>query len=252
MRLIEIHEQAWFPGFLRDYVTEALQFILSRAGVYGNSVGRLQNAFTACDTTQIVDLCSGGQGPWLWMRGSFTNGEHPLRILLTDKYPNLTAVRGDGEAIGNVTYLRDPVDARNVPVSLHGFRTIFSSFHHFREDEARSIFQDAVRQREGIGIFEAARYSGWTMLSTVLMLLGAFASAPFIRPFRIARLFWTYILPVVPFVLFFDGIVSCIRAYTPGQLAAMTSSLHAERYTWDIGEERHGIYTVTYVVGYPT
>jgi len=158
----------------------------------------------------------------------------------------------DGEAAGNVTYVREPVDARKVPASLRGFRTMFSSFHHFRKDEARSIFQNAVTQREGIGIFEAARHSRWTILSMVLMLLGGFVAAPFIRPFRISRLFWTYILPVIPFVLFFDGVVSCLRAYTPGQLADMTSSLHADRYTWDIGEDRHGIYTVTYVVGYPT
>ena len=38
--------------------------------------------------------------------------------------------------------------------------------------------------------------------------------APTIRPFRWSRLFWTWLIPLVPFVLFYDGIVSCLRAYS--------------------------------------
>jgi len=37
---------------------------------------------------------------------------------------------------------------------------------------------------------------------------------PSIRPFRWARMLWTYMIPVVPFVLFYDGVVSCLRAYS--------------------------------------
>jgi hypothetical protein len=39
------------------------------------------------------------------------------------------------------------------------------------------------------------------------MPLAGFLTAPFIRPFRFSRLFWTYVITVIPFVLFFDGVV---------------------------------------------
>jgi len=70
---------------------------------------------------------------------------------------------------------------------------------------------------------------------------------PFIRPLRFARFVWTYLLPVIPFVLFFDGVLSCLRAYSPAELREMASRVGAKKYRWDAG--RAGV--VTYLVGYP-
>ncbi len=44
-----------------------------------------------------------------------------------------------------------------VPRELKGFRTMFTSFHHFPPEEARAILQNAVDAGEGIGIFEITR-----------------------------------------------------------------------------------------------
>jgi hypothetical protein len=46
------------------------------------------------------------------------------------------------------------------------------------------------------------------MFAWVLFL---FACTPWIRPFRWSRLLWTYVVPIIPAVLLFDGIVSCLR-----------------------------------------
>src|SRR2546422_6427005 len=48
----------------------------------------------------------------------------------------------------------EPVDATQVPGDLHGFRTIFTAFHHFRPAQARAVVADAVAKGEGIGVFE--------------------------------------------------------------------------------------------------
>ena len=53
----------------------------------------------------------------------------------------------------------------------------------------------------------------------------AVLAAPFVRPFRLERLFWTWVIPVVPFVLMFDGIVSCLRTYSPAELAQLTAEV---------------------------
>lgn len=57
---------------------------------------------------------------------------------------------------------------------------------------------------------------------------------------------------MIPFVLFFDGIVSCLRAYSPRELSEMIDSLKAEGYAWEVGEEKAGLATVTYMLGWPT
>ena len=253
MRLIEIHEQEWFANELRNDVTETLEFIFSFAGVYRNCVVRLQRALQSCKTRQVVDLCSGGGGPWSWLPRTFQDDhEHPIEVCLTDKYPNRAAFLRIRRLSHNlVNYSLERVDAITVPSHLAGFRTMFTSFHHFPEGEGVSILQQAVDSRQGIGIFEAARCCPTAIVLTPLMFLGAFAAVPFVRPFRASRLFWTYVIPVIPFVLFWDGLVSCLRAYSPKELSQMTACLRDNDYIWEVGEETGGLATVTYLIGCP-
>src|ERR1700682_5053355 len=66
-RYFEFHDQQWFPKSLRDGVTDALQFILSLGGIYRPIVPLLNKAVEVSGAARIVDLCSGGGGPWLWL-----------------------------------------------------------------------------------------------------------------------------------------------------------------------------------------
>ena len=253
MPLSEFNDQPWFPTYLRDYVTDGLQATMSLVGIYRSIASRLKNAFQTSKATRVVDLCSGGSGPWPWLQESLRDAQGRVaEICLTDLYPNTPAFeRIQAETRGAITYWPESVDATQVPAELTGFRTIFSSFHHFPPPVAIGILQNAVDNRQGIGIFEAARRHPVTIAQTVLIFFGALITAPFIRPFRFSRLFWTYILPVVPFVLFYDGVVSSLRAYPITQLREMIASLHADGYVWEVGEEPRGFVTVTYLLGYP-
>ena len=46
---------------------------------------------------------------------------------------------------------------------------------------------------------------------------------PACPPFRWSRLLWTYLVPVIPLVLLFDGIVSCLRSYRPDELLKLVA-----------------------------
>jgi hypothetical protein len=74
---------------------------------------------------------------------------------------------------------------------------------------------------------------------------------PFIGPFRWSRLLWTYLIPVIPVVLWFDSIVSVLRVYSVEDLSNLTIGLNS--YRWDIGRvrSRRLPITVTYLVGVP-
>ena len=157
MQLVEIHDRKWFPKFLRDFVTDDLETILNLVNVYQPVALRLRNALADAGTSRVVDLCSGGGGPWPWLYQAFenTNGP-PVHIWLTDKYPNVAAFTRARNASGNRIHFRtDPIDAMKLPAELVGFRTFFSSFHHFSAAEGREILQDAIDHKQGIGIFEA-------------------------------------------------------------------------------------------------
>jgi hypothetical protein len=145
------------------------------------------------------------------------------------------------------------IDATKIPSHLQGFRTLFSSFHYLNPDEARRLLQDTVNTRQGIGIFAATACHMFTLLSVFFVPVAAWPFLPFRRPFRWSRLLWTYLIPVIPFVLFFDGLISCLRSYSLGELQEMTSGLAASGYRWEIGELTGRLLPVriTYVIGCP-
>jgi hypothetical protein len=245
----EIHEQPWFPQSLRDEVTETLQFIFDAAHFYRQIATPFGAALRVARTQTVLDLCSGAGGPWIWLRRMIADqGNGPIRVILTDRYPNLAAgCRAQKITDGAIEYRAEPVDAQRIPVSLGGFRTIFSSLHHFVPDEIVAMLRDAVEHEQGIGFFEVAKRRPRTILYACFMPVAALCLVPFMRPFRFARLVWTYLLPVVPFVLLFDGVLSCLRAYLPGELREMASRICASKYKWEIGESG----PVTYLIGYP-
>ena len=50
-------------------------------------------------------------------------------------------------------------------------------------------------------------------------------ATPFILAFRWSRLFWTYLVPALPFVLTFDVVVSLQRVYSVEELRRLTAGL---------------------------
>ena len=138
-----------------------------------------------------------------------------------------------------------------VPGALKGMRTMFTSFHHFSPEDARAILQDAVDAGESVGIFEFTRRDPLTMGLIFAGVLLMFVHTPRIRPFRWSRLLWTYLIPIIPLVLLFDGVVSCLRTYRPQELREMVEKLNACNYQWEIGELTTGKAPITYLIGYP-
>jgi hypothetical protein len=253
INLPEIHEQAWFPKPLRDGVTDALQFILSTSYIYQPIAPHLGRAINASRANHVVDLCSGAGGPWTWLHQKLARQNlNELEICLTDKYPNIGAFeRARKVSGGAICYCAESIDAAMIPKRLSGFRTIFTSFHHFPPKQAAAILQNAIDNRQGIGIFEAPRRHLFSILSTFLMPVATLLMVPFIRPFRCSLIFWTYLVPVIPFVLWFDGILSCLRVYSTAELSQLISRLSTNHYKWEVGEKAGWLSPVTYLLGYP-
>jgi len=144
-----------------------------------------------------------------------------------------------GETGVVVTYLETPVDAVDVPSDLKGFRTLFTSFHHFRPDAAREVLADAVSKDEGVGIFEYTERN-WPIWTLPILLIPAFIwlCTPFIRPFR-WRAMW-------------DGFVSNLRTYSVDEIRDLIRQLDDQGYEWKVGRAPSiGMSRVTYAIGSP-
>lgn len=246
-RWFEIHDQPWFPAYFRDLVTEALEAVWNQNRTYHPIAARLREAVARSQARRIVDLCSGGGGPWAGLCEEVAAGRS-LEVCLTDLYPNDLLRR---TAVHGMTVWPEPVDARRVPAELGGFRTIFSSFHHFDPEAARAILANAFDRREGIAVFEGARPSALTLLAVTAMPFLGVRAAVTVRPRRWDRVLWSCVFPVVPAVLWIDGVLSCLRGYSLDDLRELTVGLEAEDYAWQIGDQRGGRVPIRYVVGSP-
>lgn len=75
-------------------------------------------------------------------------------------------------------------------------------------------------------------------------------TTPFISPFRFGRLVFTYLIPIVPLFVWWDGIVSLLRTYSVQEMKELVSQLNqADSYTWHIGRMKSGPGAILYLLG---
>lgn len=256
MHLFEFQDLEWFPQVWRRMLTDVMSFFATTFNVFGPVAPKLKRVLEKLKCRNLVDLCSGGSGPVLQIQRHLESREHYLvDLVLTDKFPNVESFqRASGESSERISHIETPVDATDVPAHLEGFRTLFSSFHHFEPGSARRILQDAVGKKEGIGIFEYTERNliVW-FIPTLLIPLFVWLTTPFIRPYSWERLLWTYIIPIVPLVSLWDGMVSNLRTYSPDELKQLVEKVDCPGYTWEIGRIRSfGACRITYLLGYST
>src|SRR4051812_1487954 len=130
LQLIEIEDQRWCPDSLRDGATDYLGFALALANLHKVIAPRLAGALDRCGEQHILDLCSGGGGPWRKLFPAMQSFVPMVTVTLTDLYPNAAALASLRCRLGDgIEFVSAPVDATAVPGELPGFRTVFLGFH---------------------------------------------------------------------------------------------------------------------------
>lgn len=238
----EFEDLTWFPAALRDMMTEYLQHTARIAGSFaGYAAARLVEPLRAQNCREIVDLGSGSGGilPDVVARLDEQHG-WPVHATLTDRFPNLTALEKAAKSSSRrLDFVAEPVDATAVPPHLDGMRTLFLSFHHFRPDTARAILADAARRGRSIAVFEATERHPLAIAGFMLFILPlVLLVTPFVRPFRWSRILFTYLVPILPLLIAWDGLVSHLRTYSTDELEALCATIDVPGYRWDVRRER--------------
>jgi len=258
VHFFEIHDTWWCPTIFRNYLTEYLLFSWHFCNYYTLVVPVLSRALRDSGSSKIVDLCSGSGGPLPAIQEALKKKENVnVSIQLTDLFPHVESFeqrKKDGKSDGfEVNFSPESVDATNC--KEEGFRTLFASFHHFQPELAQKILQNAVDTNNPIAIFEATERSAFNILffSIIFLLLTPIVGV-FARPrFALARFFWSTIIPIMPFVMAWDGAVSCLRTYSPNELRELVESLdHTEKFCWQIGYVKPWLFpNLIYLIGIP-
>jgi hypothetical protein len=253
IHFFEFGDKNWVPKILRDLMTDFLEFGAHQFNIYQKATPIFKKGIEKASEKRIIDMGSGGGGGWPKIIENLKEENTNFKIKLTDINPNLGAFKKMQELNPDVIeYEKEPIDATDVPSKLKGFRTMFLSFHHLKPNQAKAVLQNAVHSGEPIGIFELQdRTPASLFFMFIAAPINAILTAPFVKPFKLSRILFTFIIPILPLIIWFDGVVSNLRTYSEKELDELTKSLkNGDSYVWEIAKIKNGPGFILYLLGY--
>ena len=251
LHLFELADQGWYPRTLADAGTAYLNTLQEKAGLSSALAPLVQRALDESGAERIVDLCSGGGGPVVAMRSALSVQGSVPALVLTDLQPSEVQLAAQCQSDG-VSVHGAPVDARSVPAELTGLRTVFNALHHLRPDHARALLADAQAAGQPVLVVELSERNAVNLtLGAAFIPLLVFLLMPLVRPVRLSWLLLTYLVPVLPWTIQWDGWVIHWRTYSLAEQAELVAPLQRDGWSWTMGQEKVGPGKVTWLLGRP-
>ncbi len=257
IHLFEFEDLPWFPDWIRDLMTRYIMAFHRILGTAGHLRELTEKGLSHAEVPVILDLCSGSGGPMIDVVNSLkSTGAFPeLKLILSDLYPNRKAAeRIEGQRDNGINYLTTPMDATNVPAEIIGLRTMVSSLHHMKPGVAKDILKNASESMQPILVFEISDNSTpvvlWWLAIPFAFLATLFIT-PMVRPMTWQQLVFTYLIPILPLFIAWDGAVSNVRTYTLEDMDILTKELKSEGYYWEKGKIKGKGGDKLYLIGMP-
>lgn len=217
----------------------------------------------------FIDFCAGGGGPTpsieRYINKDISKNRRtpwpPVQFVLTDLHPHIENWTRAAARSPNIHFSPSQIDASAAPpdlltnhlnstalnnsegkVAKKQFRLFNLAFHHFDDPLARRILANTLQTSDGFAIFELQDRSLRAFLSCCLLGVGVLLSAPLFawRWRSFGTLFWCWVIPVLPFVLVYDGWVSSLRTRTPDEVEALMRTCGVDEKEVDKWELRSG------------
>ncbi|KAI9891029.1 MAG: hypothetical protein M1814_003380 [Vezdaea aestivalis] len=242
IHFLEIDDKPWFPSFLRTRVQSVLTTmwtfhlpILQPSSPTHLAHRVLLTLFPPplLQEHVFLDFCSGAGGPVPALErlvNDETDRDERVRFVLSDIHPHTEAWRAEErESRGGLGWIERSVDASDEAGALDEerragrkvFRTFFLAFHHFDDQMAKSVLKDAGKRGDGFLIFELVDRDFASFITNLLLWPLLLIITPFYYWQDPVHLFFTYIIPILPFVLVFDGIISSLRCRGKEEIRAL-------------------------------
>jgi len=155
----------------------------------------------------------------------------------------------------------DPLIEKSIPrvfisedeIGQKGLYIMVNSFHQQEPEIAKKILKEVSEIKQPLVIVEGNNDSLWQVFGmTVIVPLTVFLTAPFVKPFRISRLVFTYLIPILPLLTFVDGFLALFKLYAPKDLEELVSDLKYSDYKWRSGKMDNGRGgKIIYLLGHP-
>lgn len=252
-QLFELEDLEWFPANIRNYMTDFLRTVAEKFDLFGPAVPRLAEMLQTHNSHQIIDLASGGGGQWGTLLPKLQEQHPHASLTLTDRFPNSAALSNlQRQHHEHVHVHEPPVDARDVPDGLKGIRTMLLSLHHFSPEDATAILSNAVDAQTPIVCLEAQQRDWSHLIRFALSPIMVLLITPWIRPLCLGRFCFTYLVPIVPLAVGWDGAVSVMRTYDRSECLAMAHQADPnDAFVWDFEVLSKGPQKIQMLIGEP-
>ena len=239
IQLFEFEDFGWFPDTLRVLMTRyinTMHRILKSSEDLQEIILKLKKK---AKFNTVSDLCSGSGGPLPEVIKEMNKMGADLTLTLSDLYPNLKLAEQINNEENDVHYINTPVDATNPEEQIEGLRTMICSMHHFNPDQVKAILQSASKAKKPFLAFEISDNSIPSLLAWLAFpfnILSVIFITPFVRPFTWQQFVFTYLIPVLPFLIAWDGAVSNLRTYTEKDMGQIIDDIQTVGYKWKMGK----------------
>lgn len=148
---------------------------------------------------------------------------------------------------------RTSTGMRNFRADQDGLYVLVNSFHQLKPDQARNFLSSVAKRRQPVAVLEGNNDSLWQVFGmTVIVPLTVLLTAPFVKPFRLTRIIFTYLIPILPIVTLLDGFFALFMLYAPQDLDELTQSIESKDYQWRSGKLDNGRGgKIIYLLGHP-
>jgi hypothetical protein len=220
-QVVQITNTNWFPAFLKRCIYEFMTWFVNKVNAAKPFLPVIEEGLKHADRIIVIDKKCGA-------------GFETVDYLLDKKIEKVF------------------VNSENFKTSEEGLYLSVNSFHQFTVDEAKDILEKVSKCKQPIVIVEGNNDSLWQVFGmTVIVPLTVFLTAPFVKPFRIERIIFTYLFPILPLVTFIDGFLALFKLYAPVDLDELTSSIETVDYYWRSGKLANGRGgKIIYLIGY--
>lgn len=239
IQLFEFEDLSWFPNFFRVPMTNYLVALHRKFKTAPIIAKELKELLIESKSNKVIDLCSGGGGPMELVHDELTNthGMTELGIHLSDLYPNSQAAERINSKKNGLSYITNSVDASNVDTNKEAVRTMVCSLHHMPPSIAKNILKDAQDKKQAMLVFELSDNSVppiwlWWISIPIGFLMTLFFTF-FVRPMTWQQLVFTYLIPILPLAIAWDGAVSNARTYTKSDFDELISDFKSDAYKWE-------------------
>jgi len=240
----ELEDYSWFPAALRRWQMEFIGNVVIWVKLYKPFVPVIQQLAAENKITALQDLCSGSGMPAVYIANRLTR---KLPLQLTDKYPDTRF-----KNIPGVSYSLLPVDCTAIEPEKNICYTMFNAFHHFPATQQEDFINRMAKSKTPFIIAEILEPGLVNMIKIIFTttILQLFA-APFVKPFSLLRLFFTYIIPVNIITVTYDGIISVLKSKTVVQYRSQLNSLSTTDFTITIAAIHNFKGNIVYIKGAP-